>query len=133
VLNFCIRLIKSKRQSYNPPSKNINDTTTFFCTDIFNGQTCLIGSVKIAISITTCTAELAMKNAVVLMHFFSVTVMSQNALTGLQDRIPTRAVSKAQAILVAPIILVAKSIPGVGKSERYKSKMETLITTMAMA
>lgn len=86
-----------------------------------------------AISITTCTAELAMKNAVVLMHFLSVTVMSQNALTGLQDKMPTRAVSNAQAMLIAPIILVAKFMPGVGKSERYKSKMEILITTIAMA
>jgi hypothetical protein len=74
-----------------------------------------------------------MKKAVVLMHFLSVTVISQKAFTGLQDRIPTKAVSNAQVMLVAPMILVAKSIPGVGKSERYRSKMETLITTMAIA
>jgi hypothetical protein len=86
-----------------------------------------------AISITTCTAELAMKNAVVLIHFLSVTVMSQKALTGLQDRIPTRAVSNAQAMLIVPMIFVAKLMPGVGKSERYKSKMDILITTIAMA
>ena len=86
-----------------------------------------------ATSMTTCTAELAMKKAVVFMHFFSVTVMSQKALIGRQDIIPTRTVSIPQAILTAPIIFVAKSIPGVGKSDRYSSKMETLITTIAMA
>lgn len=59
--------------------------------------------------------------------------MSQKAFTGLQDRIPTRAVSIPQATLVAPMIFVAKSIPGVGKSERYNSKMETLINNIAMA
>ena len=86
-----------------------------------------------ATSIITCAAELAIKKAVVLIHFFSVTVISQKALIGLQDRIPTRAVSSPQATLTAPIIFVAKSIPGVGKSERYSSKMEILMTTIAMA
>jgi hypothetical protein len=81
----------------------------------------------------TWTAELAIKKAVVLMHFLSVTVMSQKAFTGLQDRMPTKAVSIPHAILIAPMIFVAKSIPGVGKSERYNSKMETLITAIAMA
>jgi hypothetical protein len=59
--------------------------------------------------------------------------MSQKALTGLQDKMPTRAVSIPHAILIAPMIFVAKSIPGVGKSERYNSKMEILINTIVVA
>ena len=74
-----------------------------------------------------------MKKAVVLMHFFCLIVMSQKAFTGLQDRTPTRLVSKPHATLITAMIFVANWIPGVGKSERYKSKIETLTTTMAMA
>jgi hypothetical protein len=59
--------------------------------------------------------------------------MSQKAFTGLQERTPTRAVSNPHATLIAAMIFVASWIPGVGKSERYKSKIEILMTTMAMA
>lgn len=84
-------------------------------------------------SIITCSAEFAMKKAVVLIHFFSVTAMSQKALTGVQEKMPTRTVSVPHAMLIAPIIFVAKSTPGVGKRERYSSKIDTLITAMATA
>ena len=84
-------------------------------------------------SITTWSAEFAMKKAVVLIHVFSFTLRSQNALTGVQEKMPTSAVSIPHATLIAPMIFVAKSIPGVGKSERYSSKMEILITAIAMA
>ena len=84
-------------------------------------------------SIMTCIAEFPMKKAVVLIHFFCVTAMSQKALTGVQEKMPTRAVSVPHAILIVPIIFVAKSIPEVGKSERYRSKIDTLITAIATA
>ena len=67
---------------------------------------------------TTCNAEFAMKNTVVLMHFFCVTLMSQKARTGLQEKTPTMTVSVAQAMLMAPIILVASLMSDVGNSER---------------
>lgn len=66
----------------------------------------------------TCAVEFAMKKAVVLMQVRSLTVRSQKALTGVHEKVPTKAVSIPHAILIAPMIFVAKSIPGVGKSER---------------
>jgi hypothetical protein len=61
-------LRRYREQTYNPPSRNIQQTTIFCRSDIFNPHTFLIGNTKMVMSSKTCTVEFAIKKVVVLMQ-----------------------------------------------------------------
>ena len=108
--------------------------TIIFCwIDIFNSQTFFIGMTRMATSNTTPIDEFTRYHILVLIHTGFGIITSQNAWTGEQEKMPTKALSIPHPMHNTPIIFTARLIPRVGKSDRKSRRIDTLITERAMA